>query len=305
VAVDNKVTMSDYSTVTKTIVEETRTLEASLGLGDATCRSRFFLHPHPTEKVVLFFHGFTAVPQQFVPIGEAFFHAGYNLLIPRLPGHGIAGNWDKHNPPPLPENALIYQEFALSWLDKAQALGEKVAIGGLSAASTLAAWLALERPQQIDRALLFAPYLSNTNKVVDWFVQTFDIYYKWKTPPGAINYGYEGFYMPALRLFLNMGKSVLNRSKVEVVAPMFIVSSQSDRAVNHHKNYQLFQSAIARQPRCWYLCFHRALKIPHNMMTKVEGNQYRDLVIAIALAYIQSNLTRAEVQDTREFICQS
>jgi hypothetical protein len=33
-----------------------------------------------------------------------------------------------------------------------------------------------------------------------------------------------------------------------------------------------------------------------NMMNKAEGNRYRDLFIAIALAYFQTNLTCAEVR---------
>ena len=70
-----------YSTLSNTIVEKTRESESALKLADDTCYSRFFLHPTPTDKVILFFHGFTAVPQQFVSIGEAFFNAGYNGLL--------------------------------------------------------------------------------------------------------------------------------------------------------------------------------------------------------------------------------
>lgn len=130
--------MSNYSTFTKAIVRETWTREDVLPLRDETCRSRFFLQPSPSDKVCLFFHGFTAIPEQFVPIGEAFFKAGYNVLIPLLPGHGIAGNWDTDNPPPLPEDRHSYEQFGLHWLQLAQSFGKKVIVGGLSGGSTLA-----------------------------------------------------------------------------------------------------------------------------------------------------------------------
>ncbi len=275
-----------YSTLSNTIVEKTRESESALKLADDTCYSRFFLHPTPTDKVILFFHGFTAVPQQFVPIGEAFFNAGYNVLIPRLPGHGLAGNWDKKNPPPLPQNRVTYQEFGLEWLERARVFGEKVVVGGLSGGSTLAAWLALECPQKIDRALIFAPYLSNTNKLVDLVVRLFNIYFEWKTPPGAVNYGYEGFYMPALRLFLDMGDEVLQRAKTSPAAPMLIVSSECDRAVGRREPQKLFKAVVKFQPKSQYIGFENTLNIPHNMMTKEEGNKNQDLVISMALAYV-------------------
>ena len=278
--------LSNYSTISKTLVDKTREREKALRLADYTCYSRFFLHPTPTDKVILFFHGFTAVPQQFVPIGEAFFQAGYNVLIPRLPGHGLAGNWDKKNPPPLPQNRVTYQEFGLEWLDRARFFGEKIVVGGLSGGSTLAAWLTLECPDKIDSGLIFAPYLSNTNKLVDLVVRLFNFYFEWKTPPGAVNYGYEGFYMPALRLFLDMGDEVLARAKSIPAAPMLIVSSECDRAVGRREPQKLFKVAVKLQPKCRYINFEKALNIPHNMMTKEEGNESQDLVISLALDYV-------------------
>jgi carboxylesterase len=85
--------MSNYSTLAAAIVRHTRAREDVLVLMD-DCHSRLLLKPRPSAKVCLFFHGFTATPEQFVPIGEVFFKAGYNVLIPLLPGHGQAGNME-------------------------------------------------------------------------------------------------------------------------------------------------------------------------------------------------------------------
>src|SRR4028118_782056 len=132
--------MSNYATLATEIIRHTRAREDALVLMDESCRSRFFLQRSPSSKVCLFFHGFTATPEQFVPIGSAFFKAGYNVIIPLLPGHGQAGEWNGNNPPPLPENQQIYQQFGLQWLQKAHTLGQEVLVGGLSGGSTLAAW---------------------------------------------------------------------------------------------------------------------------------------------------------------------
>ncbi|MBW4574295.1 MAG: lysophospholipase [Aphanothece sp. CMT-3BRIN-NPC111] len=289
--------MSDYSPVAKAIVEKAKAHEDALLLMDESCRTRFFLHSIPTLKVFLFFHGFTATPEQFALIGKVFFDEGYNVLIPLLPGHGLAGNWDGDNPPPLPENQQVYQEFGLYWLEVAQAVGKEVVLGGLSGGSTLAAWLALERPTEIDRALVFAPYLSGSNKVVDLFVRIFNIYFEWKTEPGLAHFGYDGFLMPALRVFLDMGNDILERSQHSFSAPMLIVSSESDRAVGDNEHEALFEAVVQHQPKSWYHRFEKVLDIPHNMMTYGEGNKHLGLLIAIAKAYVESDLTWAEVEE--------
>ncbi|WP_439566462.1 alpha/beta hydrolase [Gloeocapsopsis crepidinum] len=290
--------MSDYSNITAALVRETRTREKALPLMNDNCRSRFLLQAQRTDKVGSFFHGFTATPEQFFPIAEAFFQAGYNVVVPLLPGHGLAGNWDSDNPPPLPEEQHIYQRFGLYWLEQVQALGKQVVIGGLSGGSTLAAWLALECPESIHRALLFAPYLSNSNLLVDFIVKIMPIYFQWRTEEGAISYGYDGFVMPALRVFMDMGQDLLERAKNSIAAaPCFVISSERDRAVDDNENQDLYESLVKLQPKCWYYSFDKVFDIPHNMMTKAEGNDYQDLVFAVAKAYVGSDVTWQEVEE--------
>ena len=277
-------------------LQETKEFEAKMPLMAQTGGSQFFIHPS-SDKVCLFFHGFTATPEQFVVIGLAFYQAGYNVLIPLLPGHGIAGDWNKDNPPPLPENKQIYQKFGLQWLQVAKYLGKKVVVGGLSGGSTLAAWLALECPEEIDRTLVFAPYLSGSNKVVDLFVRLINIYFEWRTEPGLAHFGYDGFVMPALRVFLDLGTDVLEKAQKSVAAPMLILSSESDRAVGNREHKALFESTLGFQPKSWYISFDRVWDIPHNMMSVAEGNENLNLLIAVAKAYVKSDLTWAEVTE--------
>lgn len=296
--------MSEYSPIALAIVRGTRKSEQEKGLMSQTTGSQFFLHKQPTSKVCLFFHGFTALPEQFIPIGQAFYQAGYNVLIPLLPGHGIAGDWDKDNPPPLPENQDVYQQFGLQWLEIARGFGEQIIIGGLSGGSSLSAWLCLECPTQIYRALVFAPYLSGVNKLVDFVVETFDIYFEWKTQKGITQFGYKGFLMPALRIFLDMGEDIINRAKHSDSAPMLIVSSESDIAVGSDEHETLFKEALQQQPKCWYHRFERSLDIPHNMMTVDEGNQHLELLLNVAKAYVESDLTWTEVQEIGDRLIQ-
>ena len=284
----------EYDKVVTAIARDVRTREAALPLFDSACRSRFFLHPRLTPKVCLFFHGFTAGPYQFAPLGEILFKAGYNVLIPLMPGHGQAGDWSKDNPPPLPTNPKDYLKYALRWMKIARMLGDKVIVGGLSGGGTIAGWLALEQAHNVDRALLFAPYLSSSSRVIDLFVQAFDSYFEWTKLSAP---SYRGFPLAALRAILTIGQYNLNRARRDPVAPMFIISSESDKAVSNNDHHRLFESALAHQPKCWYNRFDRVLDIPHTMMTESEGNPWHNLLHRMAKAYIESDLTWSEVEE--------
>lgn len=294
--------MSNYSASITEIVKEAIACENALPLLNEGCRSLFFLHPQPTSKVLIFFHGFTAAPWQFGPMARAFYKAGYNAIVPLMPGHGYAGDWQRNNPPPLPIAAEAYQQFALQWLDRAHSLGEQVYVGGLSGGGTVAAWLSLERFWEIAGCLLFAPYLSSSSRVLDLFVRRLTPeYYDWGTPrPGQVRYGYDGFAVEALKTVLNMGQDILKRAKKQRSAPMFIVSSESDRAVGNRDHRALWEDVRDRAPKSWYHIFDRVLDIPHTMMTEGEGNPYEHLLISMAKAYVESNLTwedLAEIAD--------
>jgi len=289
------INMSEYLSTTTAIIEQAQTLEKTLPIRNEACRSLFFFHENPTPKVCLFFHGFTAGPYQFQPIAQALFAAGYNVLVPLQPGHGIAGSWDSGNPPPLPTESEVYQEFALSWLEVAQNLGDEIIVGGLSSGGTLAAWLSVEHPQEVAKALIFAPYLGGNNELVDFAVEILPIYYEWPNKDNPGNNGYQGFRFPALRLFLGMGEYILEKIKDIQPSPMFIISSESDKAVDVKEINTLFASLVKQQPKSWYYRFDQVFEIPHTMMTEVEGNKYQNLLITIAQAYLESEITWDEL----------
>jgi pimeloyl-ACP methyl ester carboxylesterase len=289
--------MFDYSTTTAAIVKQAKIREDALPVRNEKCRSKFFFHPHPTSKVFIFFHGFTAGPYQFEPLGEALFQEGYNVLVPLQPGHGVAGEWNGENPPPLSEDPQVYQQFVLEWLQQAKPLGKQLIVGGYSTGGTLAAWLAQEYPQEIEKTLLFAPYLSGMNKLVDWLIEILPFYYEWLNKDNPGNFGYDGFPIPAARIFLDMGQQILDQAKNTPATPMLIVSSESDQATNRHEHRELFETVLNYQPKSWYYCFDKELDIPHTMMTKLEGNNHLHLLINLAKAYVESDLTWAEVEE--------
>lgn len=286
--------MADYLNLKNVIESKISARESELSLIDQLCRSYFLFHEEPAEKVCLLFHGFTAGPYQFIPLAETLHKAGCNVLVPLMPGHGLAGTWGPGNPPPLTDDPRLYLKFGLQWLRVAQRMGSKVIVGGLSGGGTLATWLAMEKADDIYRTLLFAPYFSASSKVIDLFVNHIDTYFEWENLLGP---SYPGFEVSALRAVLRIAKYNFKRVKKSPIAPIFLISSESDRAVNNYDHQRFFEAALEHQPYCWYNSFDKVLDIPHTMMTEQEGNRFTNLLNVISKAYIESNLTWKEVEE--------
>ncbi|NEQ50299.1 MAG: alpha/beta fold hydrolase [Leptolyngbya sp. SIO3F4] len=286
--------MVDYLSLKKVVESKISARESELSLIDNLCRSYFLFHTQPADKVCLFFHGFTAGPYQFIPMAQTLHKAGCNVLVPLMPGHGLAGQWGPGNPPPLTDDPRLYLKFGLQWLKIAKQMGSKVIIGGLSGGGTLATWLAMEKADDIYRTILFAPYFSASSKVIDLFVNHIDTYFEWDKLLGP---SYPGFEVSALRAVLRIAKYNFKRVKKSPIAPIFLISSESDRAVNNYDHQRFFEAALEHQPYCWYNSFDKVLDIPHTMMTEQEGNRFTNLLNVITKAYIESNLTWHEVEE--------
>jgi alpha-beta hydrolase superfamily lysophospholipase len=124
------------------------------------CGSILLTHGMRTERAVVFFHGLTNCPQQFRELGQIFYDMGDNVLIPRLPRHGMADR-KVENLTPLKAEEL--RDCADSSVDIACGLGRQVYIVGLSAGGTLTAWIAQNR-SEVTRAVLIAPALGLTRR---------------------------------------------------------------------------------------------------------------------------------------------
>jgi pimeloyl-ACP methyl ester carboxylesterase len=123
------------------------------------CMSRALTHGRKTENAIVLVHGLTNCPKQWALFGREIFDRGWNVLILRLPDHGI-GN---------PETGKIGSVSNLEHLtarklarygdqtvDLGRGLGEDTHVMGLSLGGTVAAWMAQER-SDIDRAVVIAP----------------------------------------------------------------------------------------------------------------------------------------------------
>lgn len=122
------------------------------------CATRLFTPGRRTERVIIFLHGFTNCPAQFVPLAEQFVARGYSVYIPRVPHHGFADRLTE-DLARLSADELV--RFASRSVDLARGLGEQVAVVGLSMGATIAAWIAQHRGD-VAQVTLIAPLFQIT-----------------------------------------------------------------------------------------------------------------------------------------------
>ncbi|MCW3053166.1 MAG: hypothetical protein JWN14_2336, partial [Chthonomonadales bacterium] len=110
-------------------------------------------HGKKTEKVVVLLHGYTKSPYEFRQLGQMLFDRGYNVLIPRMPHHGLADRMTT-------DQALLTAEevarYANVVVDIAHGLGDHITVAGLSAGGLTAAWIAQTRPD-VEKAVVMSP----------------------------------------------------------------------------------------------------------------------------------------------------
>jgi carboxylesterase len=110
-------------------------------------------HGHKTRIVVVFLHGYTKAPHEFEPLGKLLFDHGANVLIPRLPHHGLEDRMTTEQAMLTAEEMAVFADEIVNCADE---LGEHIVMVGLSAGGLTAAWAAQHRGE-IDKAIILAP----------------------------------------------------------------------------------------------------------------------------------------------------
>jgi pimeloyl-ACP methyl ester carboxylesterase/membrane associated rhomboid family serine protease len=199
------------------------------------CRTQWKTHDQRTEKVVVFYHGLTNCPAQFVPLADVFFNRGYNVIIARHPYHVFADRDPAHL---ASLTAMGYRDMADASIDVAHGLGEQVFIVGLSGGGTVAAWAAQYR-NDVTRSVMLAPFYGSG--FMPAFINRIGINLLTRIPnitlPGAtiIPYAYPGNTTRAMGETMLLGEAVsrLAGNTVPATTSVALLYNENDRTVNN------------------------------------------------------------------------
>jgi len=99
-------------------------------------------------------HGTTNSPKQWEELGETLHGLGHNVLILRMPYHGLESHSVRELAKLKPQDLRHYADQAV---DIGSGLGEEVVVVGISGGAAVASWMAQNRTE-VDHALLLAPF---------------------------------------------------------------------------------------------------------------------------------------------------
>jgi len=245
-------------------------------------RTRLWTRGEKTDRVIVYYHGYTNAPPQFNQMGEDFFQRGYTVLVPRLPYHGLRDPLTKEQEKlTAAELAQLTQET----VDIAQGLGAKVTIAGLSAGGVMAAWAAQNRAD-IDLAVGMAP-AAGLPFVPQWVSTLFrkasphlPSMYIWWDPrvKAKINrpaHAYPRFSTRGLAEVFRLGREVLDAAGMTAPAARRILSVTSafDTAVHLPTVHRLETRWKEHGANIRTYEFARDLKIWHDMIDPTSPTQ--------------------------------
>jgi len=119
-------------------------------------RSRFFAHGARTQRAIVFIHGFTNCPQQWVSFAKSLHAEGNTIVIPRLPGHGY---FDRATSAPAHVTAAEILETVNDAVDVACGAAERVTVVGLSIGGTIGPRVALAR-DDVAHTIALVPFFA-------------------------------------------------------------------------------------------------------------------------------------------------
>jgi pimeloyl-ACP methyl ester carboxylesterase len=282
--------------------EAVERLERLVALDDErispVCRTRGLLHGQPTGQVVILVHGLTNCPQQWAPFADLLFKRGCNVLLPRMPRHGLA---DRMTTEPGLLRAEELRDFADRVVDIAAGLGEQVTIVGLSAGGIVGAWVAQYRTE-VARAILISPSLG-FGKYAQWLQLVFmnlvlalpDVEtHRFNRIDRAMPYAYVGWSSKALGEVLRLGVATARAAVVTRPAcqHLVVITNANDIAVSNQLTRQLvslWQSRGLR--RVEFYEFDREQGLEHDLIDPNNPHQRVSLVYPILLDLIVRDAT--------------
>jgi carboxylesterase len=251
-------------------------------------QSILMTHGSKTGKVVLFFHGYSSSPRQFKELGEELFKKGYNVLIPRLPHHGIA---DRKLTNLTDIRAEELRSCADESVDIATGLGEQIYVGGLSAGGVLAAWAA-ENRKEVSRVLLISPCFalgrgagSFVERMAVAVLAAFPaIHLDFYADTRAADYAYPGFSAKSFAELLRFSVAIFANAveRPPVVQDICLVTSRNDHAVSDFTTLQLMGLWRFKGLRKMVsIDFSKETEVGHDMIDPVDGKKETDIVYPV------------------------
>lgn len=281
---------------TRTFEEAEARIRALQAKDDAAVRTdsgtRFRSHGQKTDRAIVFYHGYTNAPPQFDRLGEEFFNRGYNVLIPRLPYHGL-------NDPLTTEQAKLTAEDLVRGcqesIDIAVGLGEHVSVCGISCGGVMTSWVAQYRSDAHlvlgiapSAGLPFAPvWVSSLARRIAPRMKNFYIWWDPRVKAEIVGpkYAYPRFSTHGLAEIFRLGRHVYDMSAnmPPRATRLKAITSDFDTAVKNKITYDILERWETHGVSIGRHTFPSEQKVWHDMIDPNQSFQQIDLTYPVII----------------------
>ncbi len=237
-----------------------------------------------TEQVYVLVHGTTNSPLQFAELGEILYERGYNVLILRMPHHGLSS----HDVGELANlKAEELHTYADNAVDIAAGLGEETTVIGLSGGGAVTSWIAQNR-DDVARVLPLSPFFGVPEAPP--FLNTFLMNLASRVPSVTFknpeepehDWVYQGEATRGVAEFMRLGRAVF--AEADASAPAvneihFITTAIDDTADNDY-TAELADTWRDSGATVASFEFDEAAGIPHNSVDPAGDPAKKALVYA-------------------------
>jgi carboxylesterase len=233
------------------------------------CGTYLYTHGRKVAHAVVMVHGFTACPYQFTKLAEALYVDGFNVLIHRLPQHGL----DMSGAQAL---ATFDGEAAVrsvnETIDTAFGLGNQVTLVGLSFGASAATWVAHHR-SDLKSVVILAPaygvaaipgglhkFAANILAILPPITIAYD-----KLVP---EYSYQSYSSRALAQLLRIGQAVLTQTDRAVPAEesITIVVVENDAVIRREYVDDVIQNWEHQGYKTRQITLPTSMKLRHDFV---------------------------------------
>ncbi len=276
-------------------VERLAELQAAdtLALTDG-CATQAWLQGRRTPRSFVLLHGITNCPLQFAALGADLAAGGDNVLVPRLPRHGLA---DRMTPALADLRASEMAGIVAATIALAHGLGDTVVVIGLSTSGLLAADAA--QRGGVNRAVVLAPAFAPPWKpawlapVLTRLALRLPNRFAWwddaqreklAGPPQC----YPRFATRAMGEMYAFGEGVMGaaRRSAPAARELAVVLTEADAAIDNARGFALAAAWRAHGADVRTVVFPRAEQVHHDMVDprQVHADTARVYPVLRALA---------------------
>lgn len=260
------------------------------------CHTSLLTHGEKTERAILMLHGYTNNPRQYHILAGQFFQRGYNVFVPRFPGHGLN---DRMTTALQNQTEAGLLSFAKDAVNIAQGVGRELTVLGFSMGGVLALWLAQNRADivlscAVSPALAFhAIPLPLTPLMIKFFLVVPN-QFRWWDPQAKDAlipplHAYPRYSTHGLAHIVNIGLKVRADSchSKPMAGSVLVVTNPTDESVNNAYAHEIVANwkALGCQNIRTYE-FDPSLNLIHDLIEPDQPRQQIEIVYPILLDLI-------------------